>query len=80
LDISIGPLSSVALNSQLGLFPGSPPVELHFHSGNTIMATFTKIAEDQIPTIAINPEHKISRINDNIYGGFTECGFLFKVA
>lgn len=36
------------------------------------MATFTKIADDEQPVISINPAHRISRIEDNTYGGFTE--------
>ncbi|KAF2108895.1 glycoside hydrolase superfamily [Lophiotrema nucula] len=36
------------------------------------MATFTKIRDDETPSITINPDHKIAKINDNIYGGFTE--------
>ncbi|GKT81519.1 glycoside hydrolase family 51 protein [Colletotrichum tofieldiae] len=36
------------------------------------MATFTKIAEDARPSITLNPSHIISKIDDNVYGGFTE--------
>jgi alpha-N-arabinofuranosidase len=36
------------------------------------MATFTKISDSERPTISINPTHKLSAINPNIYGGFTE--------
>lgn len=36
------------------------------------MTTFTKIGEDEQPVISINPAHKISKIDDNTYGGFTE--------
>jgi alpha-N-arabinofuranosidase len=36
------------------------------------MATFTKISIDEQPVISVNPAHKISRIDDNTYGGFTE--------
>lgn len=36
------------------------------------MATFTKISDDETPVISVNPSHKISRIDDNTYGGFTE--------
>lgn len=36
------------------------------------MASFTRIADDETPSIVIHPTHKISKINDNIYGGFTE--------
>ncbi|KAJ0135447.1 putative alpha-L-arabinofuranosidase C [Colletotrichum tanaceti] len=36
------------------------------------MATFTKIAEDARPSISLNPSHIISKIDDNVYGGFTE--------
>jgi hypothetical protein len=36
------------------------------------MATFTRISDEETPSITIHPDHKISKINDNIYGGFTE--------
>ena len=36
------------------------------------MSTFTKIPDDQTPVISVNPSHKIARIEDNTYGGFTE--------
>lgn len=36
------------------------------------MATFTRIQESETPSISINPSHKIAKINDNLYGGFTE--------
>lgn len=36
------------------------------------MATFTNILESEEPSITINPSHKLAKINDNIYGGFTE--------
>lgn len=36
------------------------------------MATFTKILDTDQPVISVNPAHKISRIDDNTYGGFTE--------
>jgi hypothetical protein len=36
------------------------------------MATFTKIEEGESPSILIHPSNKIAKINDNIYGGFTE--------
>jgi alpha-N-arabinofuranosidase len=36
------------------------------------MTSFTKIGEDEQPVITINPAHKISKIEDNTYGGFTE--------
>lgn len=36
------------------------------------MATYTKIPEWETPSISVNPRHKLSKINDNIYGGFTE--------
>jgi hypothetical protein len=37
-----------------------------------IMASFTKIEESEMPSITIHPSHKIAKINNNIYGGFTE--------
>ncbi|KAF2744378.1 glycoside hydrolase family 51 protein [Sporormia fimetaria CBS 119925] len=36
------------------------------------MATFTRINKDETPSIIIHPDHIISKIDDNIYGGFTE--------
>jgi alpha-N-arabinofuranosidase len=36
------------------------------------MTTFTRIADDETPTITVHPHHKLSKVNDNIYGGFTE--------
>lgn len=36
------------------------------------MATFTKIPLDAEPVISVHPSFKVSEINDNIYGGFTE--------
>ena len=36
------------------------------------MATFTKVGDDEQTVISVNPAHKISKIEDNTYGGFTE--------
>lgn len=36
------------------------------------MATFTKLDDQETPVISIHPERKISKINPNIYSGFTE--------
>lgn len=36
------------------------------------MTTYTRIGDDEQPTITVDPEAVISKINDNIYGGFTE--------
>ncbi|KAL1599130.1 hypothetical protein SLS59_006582 [Nothophoma quercina] len=36
------------------------------------MATFTSIPEDEKPSISVHPTNKIAKINENIYGGFTE--------
>ncbi|AEO58452.1 glycoside hydrolase family 51 protein [Thermothelomyces thermophilus ATCC 42464] len=36
------------------------------------MATFTRIEDGESPSITIHPSHKIAKISDNIYGGFTE--------
>lgn len=38
----------------------------------TKMATFTKIDDGEQPVITVNSAHKISKIEDNTYGGFTE--------
>jgi alpha-N-arabinofuranosidase len=37
-----------------------------------IMATFTRLADDERPTISVDPSAVLSKIEDNIYGGFTE--------
>jgi alpha-L-arabinofuranosidase len=36
------------------------------------MATFTKIADSETPSIRVSPRDKVAKINDNIYGGFVE--------
>lgn len=36
------------------------------------MATFTKIPDSEEPVIEVNALNKISKIDDNVYGGFTE--------
>ncbi|KZM28732.1 Non-reducing end alpha-L-arabinofuranosidase [Ascochyta rabiei] len=36
------------------------------------MVTFTSIPEGEKPSISIHPTNKIAKINENIYGGFTE--------
>jgi len=36
------------------------------------MTTFTKLSDEEEPRIEIHPTFKLSKINDNIYGGFTE--------
>ena len=36
------------------------------------MAAYTKIAESDQPVITIDARNKISKIEDNVYGGFTE--------
>lgn len=38
----------------------------------TTMATFTKISETEEPHISIDPRNKTSKIDDNVYAGFTE--------
>jgi len=40
--------------------------------GTSTMATFTRITEEETPSIVVHAEHKVATINDNIYGGFTE--------
>lgn len=37
------------------------------------MTTFTRIGDDERPSISIDPSLVISKIEDNVYGGFTEC-------
>lgn len=41
-------------------------------SKSDVMASFTRIEESESASITINPSHKIAKVNDNIYGGFTE--------
>ncbi|KAF1930173.1 glycoside hydrolase family 51 protein [Didymella exigua CBS 183.55] len=36
------------------------------------MATFTSIPGGEKPSISVHPDYKIAKINENIYGGFTE--------
>ena len=36
------------------------------------MTSFTKISDTEKATISIHPSRKISKINPNIYSGFTE--------
>jgi len=36
------------------------------------MATFTSIPEGEKPSISVHPTNTIAKINENIYGGFTE--------
>lgn len=36
------------------------------------MATFTKIPDTETPVVSVNHLNKIAKINDNVYGGFTE--------
>lgn len=36
------------------------------------MTTFTPLAATAQPSLTISPSHKLSKINDNVYGGFTE--------
>lgn len=36
------------------------------------MSTFTQLSSGKQPKIAVYPERKLSKVNDNIYGGFAE--------
>ena len=36
------------------------------------MTTFTRTSDQETPKIVIHSDHKLSKINRNIYGGFTE--------
>ncbi|KAJ4288914.1 hypothetical protein N0V90_011255 [Kalmusia sp. IMI 367209] len=36
------------------------------------MASFARTSDNETPSIIVHPTHKIAKINDNIYGGFTE--------
>ncbi|PSN70858.1 glycoside hydrolase family 51 protein [Corynespora cassiicola Philippines] len=35
-------------------------------------ATFARSSDGEKPSIVVHPDHKVAKINDNIYGGFTE--------
>lgn len=39
------------------------------------MTTYTKISEDDLPSISIDVSRQISKINPNIYGGFAESAY-----
>ena len=45
---------------------------------NTMAATFARSSDGEKPSIVVHPDHKVAKINDNIYGGFTE--YVRKVA
>lgn len=36
------------------------------------MTTFTKLSDEETPTISIHASRRLSKINPNIYSGFTE--------
>jgi hypothetical protein len=36
------------------------------------MTTFTKLGDQDTPVISVHPSRRISKINPNIYAGFTE--------
>lgn len=36
------------------------------------MTSYTKIGDDERPSISIDPSLTIAKIEDNVYGGFTE--------
>lgn len=54
-------------------------VEIQATQGNqnAVMATFTKIPDTETPVISINALNKVSKINDNVYGGFTEYALVY---
>jgi alpha-N-arabinofuranosidase len=41
------------------------------------MTTFTRLNDDEVPTISVDPTAVIAKIEDNIYGGFTEYSAPF---
>lgn len=41
------------------------------------MATFTRIPDEERPSITLDPSAVISKIEDNTYGGFTEYVAVF---
>lgn len=36
------------------------------------MTSFTRLAESETPVVSFHPSRRISKINPNIYAGFTE--------
>jgi hypothetical protein len=44
----------------------------NYYDHLTNMATFTKISDSETPVVSVNPLNKIAKVNDNVYGGFTE--------
>lgn len=36
------------------------------------MSAFTQVSDEEVPRIAVDAARKISKIDRNIYGGFTE--------
>lgn len=45
------------------------------------MATFTKVPDSETPVVSVNPLNRIAKINDNVYGGFTEyVACLYRVS
>jgi len=44
------------------------------------MATFTKIPDSETPVVSVNHLNKIAKINDNVYGGFTEYVVTIRIS
>lgn len=40
------------------------------------MTSFTKLSDQDAPVISVHPSRRISKINPNIYAGFTEYAFI----
>lgn len=49
-----------------------PDLTLHIICCSLAMATFTRIPDEERPSITVDPSAVISKIEDNTYGGFTE--------
>lgn len=41
-------------------------------SDDKTMTTFTRISDDERPSISVDPRYVTAQIQDNIYGGFLE--------
>jgi alpha-N-arabinofuranosidase len=44
------------------------------------MTTFTRISENEAPTIYTSPSHVIAEINPMIYGGFLEYVYCISIS
>lgn len=42
------------------------------------MTTFTRLSDQDTPVISVHPTRRISKINPNIYAGFTEYAAVIR--